>query len=315
MSITSKNRSKQMGASKSSNAARRFGAIDIGSNAVRLLIKDIEWSKKGRLKESSVAYYRVPLRLGSKVFDSGRLAESSIDRLAKVMQSFKLLMEVQGVERYRACATSAVRTAENSSDVCAAVKAASGVEIDLIAGKEEADLILSNFKNNKWNDRPNLLCIDVGGGSTELSVLKHGSCVARKSFKLGTVRVLNDVVDPNEWKRIEQFILNEVNPEELVVVGTGGNINRYHKVARIKKHKPLPLEVLEKWVERIAQVPVDERSETFGLKHNRADVIVPAGVIYCSIMKMSKANEIYVPKVGLSDGMILQLAQFERTAE
>lgn len=301
-----------MGASKSSVHADRYGAIDIGSNAVRLLIKDIEWDKNGRMNEESVAYYRVPLRLGSKVFDSGRLGTTAIDRLIKVMQSFKLLMEVQGVQHYRACATSALRTAENHEAVIAEVLEATGIAIDLIAGKEEADLILSNFKNNQWNDRSNLLCIDVGGGSTELSVLKHGECIARKSFKLGTVRMLNEAVDPDEWKRVKKFISKEVGRKELTVVGTGGNINRYHKVARIKKHKPLPLDVLEKWVERIAQVPVPERSEVFGFKHNRSDVIVPAGVIYRSIMTLSGAKEIYVPKVGLSDGIILQLAEGQR---
>lgn len=301
-----------MSPSEPSSKPRRFGAVDIGSNAVRLLIKDVEWAEDGRMSEETVAYYRVPLRLGSKVFDSGRLSSRAMDNLGRVMQAFKLLMEVQGVHAFRACATSALRTAENYEEVIASAQENSGIAIQLISGKEEADLILSNFKNNQWNGKANLLCIDVGGGSTELSVLKYGDCVARKSFKLGTVRMLKDAVDASEWKRVKKFIQREVNSQDLTVVGTGGNINRYHKVARVKKNKPLPLEDLEKWVGRIKKVPVHERSEVFGFKHNRSDVIVPAGVIYRTVLALAGANEIYVPKVGLSDGIILQLAEANR---
>lgn len=301
-----------MSALDSSNKARRFGAIDIGSNAVRLLIKDVEWAEDGRMSEETVAYYRVPLRLGAKVFDSGRLSGRAMENLGRVMQAFKLLMEVQGVHAFRACATSALRTADNYEEVIASVQETAAIGIELISGKEEADLILSNFKNNQWNGKSNLLCIDVGGGSTELSVLKYGACVARKSFKLGTVRMLKDAVDASEWKRVKNFIDREVGSRDLTVVGTGGNINRYHKVARIKQSKPLPLETLEKWVERIKSVPVHERSQVFGFKHNRADVIVPAGVIYRTVLALAGATEIYVPKVGLSDGIILQLAEANR---
>ena len=289
--------------------SKRYAAIDVGSNAVRLLVKEFEWERGGCANEEVVAYYRVPLRLGAKVFNSGQLSDLTTVRLAQVMQAFSLLMEVQGVARYRACATSALRTAENSGQVIQQVLEASGIEIELIPGKEEADFILSNFANNRWSKEANLLCIDVGGGSTELSVLKYGGCIARKSFKLGTVRMLNDAVDADEWKRLKKFIDKQVERKDLTVVGTGGNINRYHKVARIKKNKPLPLETLEKWVERIKEVPVHERSQKFGFKHNRSDVIVPAGVIYRSIMALAGAGEIHVPKVGLSDGIIVQLVE------
>ena len=297
--------------SKSSHR-KRYAAIDVGSNAVRLLIKELDWSAEKVAQEEVVAYYRVPLRLGAKVFNSGQLSEAAMEDLGQVMKAFKLLMDVQGAVRFRACATSALRTAENRDRVIQHVAEASGIEIELIPGKEEADLILSNFANNRWSEESNLLCIDVGGGSTELSVLKHGVFTARKSFKLGTVRMLNDAVDADEWKRLKKFIDKQVERKDLTVVGTGGNINRYHKVARIRKSKPLPLETLEKWVERIKEVPVHERSQKFGFKHNRSDVIVPAGVIYRSIMSLAGAKEIYVPKVGLSDGIILQLAEADR---
>ena len=289
--------------------SQRYAAIDVGSNAVRLLIKELDWSAGKVGQEEVVAYYRVPLRLGAKVFNSGQLSETAMEDLGQVMKAFKLLMDVQRVVRFRACATSALRTAENRDRVIQQVAEASGIEIELIPGKEEADLILSNFASNRWSEETNLLCIDVGGGSTELSVLKYGVCAARKSFKLGAVRMLNDAVEVDEWKRLKKFIYKQVERKDLTVVGTGGNINRYHKVARIKKNKPLPLETLEKWVERIKEVPVHERSQQFGFKHNRSDVIVPAGVIYRSILSLAGAKEIYVPKVGLSDGIILQLAE------
>ena len=194
-----------MDKSKSSNS-KRYAAIDVGSNAVRLLVKELVWSAGKVAHEEVVAYYRVPLRLGAKVFNSGQLSEAAMDDLARVMQAFKLLMDVQGVVRFRACATSALRTAENRDRVIKQVAEASGIEIELIPGKEEADLILSNFANNRWSEESNLLCIDVGGGSTELSVLRHGMCTARKSFKLGAVRMLKDAVDAGEWKRLKKFI-------------------------------------------------------------------------------------------------------------
>ncbi|MBO74218.1 MAG: exopolyphosphatase [Flavobacteriales bacterium] len=293
-------------------SSKRYAAIDVGSNAVRLLIKELEWKPGQAAHEKVVAYYRVPLRLGSKVFNSGELSGSVVEHLSQVMLAFKLLMDVHGVARFRTCATSALRMAENRDAVIHRVLEVSGIEIELITGKEEADLILSNFANNQWSEEANLLCVDVGGGSTELSVMKHGSCAARKSFKLGAVRMLNDAVDSNEWKRIKKFIDKEVEQKGLTIVGTGGNINRYHKVARIKKNKPLSLAILEKWIERIKKVPVQERSQAFGFKHNRSDVIVPAGIIYRSVMGLVAAKEIYVPKVGLSDGIILQLAEVDR---
>ncbi len=291
------------------NRRKRYAAIDTGSNAVRLLIKELEWTTGGRFNEEVVAYYRVPLRLGSMVFNSGQLSAQGIQNLIQVMHAFKLLMNVQGVARFRACATSAIRTAENRSEVIQQVQDASGIEIELISGKEEADLILRNFKNNQWSKVSNLMCIDVGGGSTELSILKQGVCLARKSFKIGAVRMLNDAVDDDEWKSIKRFIDEQVEHQGLKVIGTGGNINRYHKVARIKKNMPLPLTMLEKWIARIHDVPVHERSRTFGFKHNRSDVIVPAGVIYRGIMSLVGADEIFAQKVGLSDGIILHLAE------
>jgi len=285
----------------------RFAAIDIGSNAVRLLIKDIEISKKGAVREERIAYYRAPLRLGGKVFDSGRVSSSNAEALGQTLEAFRLLMEVQDVVHYRACATSALRNAENRWKVIDSVESISGIHVECIDGEEEAELIFENFKHFGLDDAQDLLCVDVGGGSTELSLLRGTKRIAWSSFQIGTVRRMNQAVDAAEWKRMERFFKENLGSNEVRVAGTGGNINRFHKLARLKKSEDLSLAKLKKWVERIRLVPLEQRSTKFGLKSNRADVIVPAGEIYIAVLKLAGLDSVWVPKVGLSDGIILRL--------
>lgn len=286
----------------------RFAAIDIGSNAIRLLVQDIDYNPDGSLQEDRIAYYRVPLRLGESVFDQGRIGSSKAAALSKTMQAFRLLMDVQEVQHFRACATSALRNAENRWDVIQEVESHSGISIECISGEEEAELIFENFKLLGRDMEGDLLCVDVGGGSTELSLLCGEQCIAWKSFKIGTVRMLNEADDPKEWKRMADFLKKYVRSKNVTVAGTGGNINRYHKLARLKRDQHLEEAKLAKWVRKIEQVPLNQRSTRFGLKSNRADVIVPAGKIYLEVLKRSGLKELWVPKVGLSDGIILRLA-------
>ncbi|MDA0912701.1 MAG: hypothetical protein O2818_02670 [Bacteroidetes bacterium] len=286
----------------------RLAAIDIGSNAVRLLIKDLEFDAVQGLREDRIAYYRVPLRLGTKVFESGRISTSKVVALEKTIKAFKLLLEVQGVEEFRACATSALRNADNRGEVIKRVSESSGIDIDCISGEEEAQLIFENFKILGGEIDGDLLCVDVGGGSTELSLLCGEQRVAWESFRIGTVRMLNNGVERSEWQRMAEFLNTHAKSRQLTVAGTGGNINRFHKLARLKKDELLTLKKLEKWVGRIENEPMQNRSKRFGLKNNRADVIVPAGKIYMEVLRAAGLNEIWVPKVGLSDGIILQLA-------
>ena len=287
----------------------RFAAIDIGSNAIRLLIKDIEVGNEGRLEEERVAYYRVPLRLGTRVFDSGKISSSKATALCKVMSAFKLLMEVQEVQHYRACATSALRNAENRWSIIERIQAESRIVVDNITGEEEAQLIYENFRWLGSDRSEQLLTVDVGGGSTELTVLRGNERIAWKSFRIGTVRMLKKSVDAGEWKLMKQFLEEHLTQGPALVAGTGGNINRYHKLARLKQEAYLNFATLEEWVRRIEAVPLHQRSTVFGLKVNRADVIVPAGKIYLEVLRLSQLNEIWVPNVGLSDGIILRMAE------
>lgn len=301
-----------MGAAKISWKKKRLAAIDVGSNAVRLLIKDVVFYHDTIQSINHVAYFRVPLRLGLSAFDTGEMPPTVVDDLQKVMRSFQLLMKVQNVKAYRACATSALRSASNREDIIQRISRQSRISIECISGKEEADLILSNFKDFTQPDSIYTVCIDVGGGSTEVSILKAGECISRESFKLGTVRILKRGFDKSEWARLEKFVLVESPKQQFAVIGTGGNINRYHKLSTQLKGQPLPTSELKSILQQIRKVPVQDRPSEFGFKDNRSDVIVPAGEIYVGILDLIGANEIHVPKVGLSDGIIRQLAEADR---
>ena len=212
----------------------RFGAIDIGSNAVRLLIADVfEDEENVRIKKLSLT--RVPIRLGSSVFETGEISSSKAKRLAKTMKAFRYLLDVYNVKGYKACATSAMREASNSDDVIARVKYYSGVEINIIDGSTEADLIFSTFKTQKLDPAGKYLYIDVGGGSTEITLLKNGGRVHARSFKVGTVRVLKNSVKPSAWQEMEDWVASITQDEkDLIAIGTGGNINRLYKISRRK---------------------------------------------------------------------------------
>jgi exopolyphosphatase/guanosine-5'-triphosphate,3'-diphosphate pyrophosphatase len=287
----------------------RLAAIDIGSNAVRLLIKDVDATNPHKLQQERIAYYRVPLRLGGDVFEKGKLSKSNTKSLVKVMIAFRHLIDVQQVDAYRAVATSALRSAKNRMDVIDAVLQKSEIEIECLTGDEEAGLIFRNFKDASRELNRDLLCIDVGGGSTELSVLRNNELVALKSFKLGTVRMLKDTTPEGEWSRIQDFVNLHRGETPWLAIGTGGNINRYHRLARLEKDAHLPVESIASIMRELEAVPLAERSTRFGLKRNRSDVIIPAGEIYIKILAIAGTDFIWVPKVGLADGVILQMSK------
>ncbi|MCH2213959.1 MAG: exopolyphosphatase [Flavobacteriales bacterium] len=285
----------------------RFGAIDIGSNAVRLLIADVfEDEENVRIKKLSLT--RVPIRLGSSVFETGEISSSKAKRLAKTMKAFRYLLDVYNVKGYKACATSAMREASNSDDVIARVKYYSGVEINIIDGSTEADLIFSTFKTQKLDPAGKYLYIDVGGGSTEITLLKNGGRVHARSFKVGTVRVLKNSVKPSAWQEMEDWVASITQDEkDLIAIGTGGNINRLYKISRRKYGELMGINELKEMHELIKSLDFNERMIRLNLRSDRADVIVPAGEIYCRVMDVAKAEHISVPKVGLSDGIALYL--------
>lgn len=285
----------------------RFAAIDIGSNAVRLLIADVVETEKD-LSIKKLSLTRVPIRLGSSVFDTGKITSSKAKALAKTMKAFRYLIDVYNVKDFRACATSAMREADNSEEVIRKVQEYSGIHIELINGHTEANMIFSTFKSQKLDPMQNYLYIDVGGGSTEITLLKHGKRISARSFKIGTVRVLKGKVKPKLWDEMREWVgkitANETN---VTAIGTGGNINRLFKMSRLGYGELMTREQLEKLHAEIKAMPFKQRIEKLRLRPDRADVIVPAGEIFTTILNVAKIEKMSVPKIGLSDGIALYL--------
>ena len=287
---------------------RKFAAIDIGSNAVRLLVHNVieQADKPPSFKKS--ALIRVPVRLGEDSFLKAKISDHSLQRLIKTMRSFSLLMEVYGVEKYMACATSALREATNGEEVVKAVYEASGIQIEIIDGKREASIIAStDLKELIQKDRA-YLYVDVGGGSTEFTVFDRGQLVASKSFKIGTVRMLNGLEDEAVWGKIEMWIKQHLGSREKVeIIGSGGNINKLHKMSGRKLNQPLSFIWLNAQYHFLNSMQYEDRISELGLNQDRADVIIPAAKIFLSAAKWSGAKKINVPKIGLADGMIKTL--------
>ncbi|MDG1260924.1 MAG: exopolyphosphatase [Flavobacteriales bacterium] len=285
----------------------KLAAIDIGSNAVRLLIEEIIETKDG-VHTQKVSFTRIPLRLGEDVFEYGAISHQKAVQLVKVMKAFWYLMDVQDVEFFRACATSAMREAENGSEVVAMVQREANLTIELIPGNEEADLIFDAFFHQKMNPKQNYLSIDVGGGSTECTLIKKGQRVKAKSFKIGTVRTLKGKVKEEHWDEARAWVKGLAASEKnLMAIATGGNINRMFKMSGGGMKGTMPTTELERIVKYLKGKTLDERMYKLGLKADRADVIVPAGEIYLRILKKANIDEVLVPKIGLSDGIVLGL--------
>jgi exopolyphosphatase/guanosine-5'-triphosphate,3'-diphosphate pyrophosphatase len=285
----------------------KFGAIDIGTNAARLLVGEI--NKEGEHSYvKKISYTRIPLRLGEEVFDKGEISASKLDNFVKTIKAFKLISEIFKVKRLRACATSAMREAFNREEVIEKIKEETGVEIEIISGDEEARLIFGTFFLLDFDKTTSFLVIDVGGGSTEISVFEGGEKVAAKSFELGTIRLLKEKTDKKIWKQLNAWIEENVDLTSLhQVYATGGNINKVHKILGCQQDELLSLRKMNKLREELAAVSLEERIDKFQLKPDRADVIIPAIDIYAFILKKIKVNQFYVPKIGLSDGMIYDL--------
>lgn len=285
----------------------RFAAIDIGSNAVRLLIADVvETEKELSIKKLSLT--RVPIRLGASVFDTGKITSSKAKSLAKTMKAFRYLIDVYSVKDFRACATSAMREADNAEEVIAKVHEYSGIHIEIINGHTEANMIFSTFKSQKLDPMQTYLYIDVGGGSTEITLLKHGKRIGARSFKIGTVRVLKGKVKPKLWDEMREWVAKiTANETNVTAIGTGGNINRLFKMSKLGHGELMSREQLEKLHGDIKTMSFKQRLEVLRLRPDRADVIVPAGEIFTTILKVANIDRISVPKIGLSDGIALYL--------
>ncbi len=284
---------------------KKYAAIDIGSNAVRLLISNIieQRGKPALFKKSSLV--RVPIRLGADVFLNQKISKENEIRLIDTMNAFRLLMSAHKVAVYKACATSAMREAENGFDVVKTIKEECEIHIDVINGEEEAAIIAATDLNEFIDEGKTYLYVDVGGGSSEFSVIHEGKTVTSKSFKIGTVRLLNDIVQKEAWFELEQWIRSNTKDYEKVdLIGTGGNINKIFKISGKAAGKPLTYFYLTSFYNMLQTYSYEERITEMDLNQDRADVIIPATRIYLSAMKWSGAKDIYVPKIGLSDGII-----------
>lgn len=292
---------------------QKYGAIDIGSNAVRLLIATvIERPEKETLfKKTSLV--RVPIRLGEDVFINSKISVKNTNRLIDTINAFKLLMNSHKVVRFRACATSAMREAKNGREIAKIIEETTGIAIHIIDGNDEASLISSTHINNIILDEKTYLYVDVGGGSTEFTLYSKGKAVASKSVKIGTVRLLNDIVERSVWEEMENWIKAETKLySDISLIGSGGNINSIFKQSGKPSGKPLSYQYLVSYYESIQNYSYEDRVVELDMNPDRADVIIPATKIYLSAMKWSRAKAIYVPKIGLSDGIVKELYYEQR---
>ncbi|HFS68105.1 MAG TPA: exopolyphosphatase [Flavobacteriia bacterium] len=289
---------------------KKYGAVDIGSNAVRLLISNVVLSENKDPKYRKVSLVRVPIRLGRDVFTKGTISKENINRMVDAMQAFQLLMKVHHVDRYSACATSAMREAENGKEVAKQIKEIAGIDIAIIDGQAEAKIIASTDLKDLIVSDKSYLYVDVGGGSTEFTFFSEGKIVESRSYKIGTVRMLNNSDKENKkiFKEIEKWIKKTAkNLPRLSLIGSGGNINSIFKQSGTAYGKPLSYIYMNAHYKFLKSMTYEERITELGLKPDRADVIIPATKIYLSAMKWSGANKIYVPKIGLADGIIRSL--------
>ncbi len=283
----------------------RYAAIDIGSNAVRVLISNVVITADAPPKYMKSSLVRVPIRLGQDSFTVGEISESNIKRMVKAMKAFKLIMKVNKVKRYMACATSALREANNAEEVIQIINKKTGIDIQIIDGKREAEIIATTNIFESINKNRTFLFIDVGGGSTEFSVLVKGERIVSKSFKVGTVRMINNMVSEKVWEEIKAWIETHTKQyAKLALLGSGGNINKLFKIAKVKEGRPLSFIKLNTLYNELNQLDYNERIVQWELNPDRSDVIIPATQIYLKALQWSGATEIFVPKIGLSDGMI-----------
>lgn len=287
----------------------RYAAIDIGSNAVRLLIADVtKHSTTASFKKNTLI--RVPLRLGDDAFLNQLISPKKADELVKTMSAFKNLIDVYKVDDYMACATSAMREATNGQDIVKRIKKEAGINLEIVHGEREANIIYASHIEQDIDNTKNYLYIDVGGGSTELSLFSSGSLFASQSFNIGTIRMLDNQDKDETWNEMKQFILDHTRKLKNVSgIGTGGNINKLYKLSDEKDGSPLSLSKLKALYNNLNSYSLKDRINILGLNPDRADVIIPACEIYLTVMKWADIKNIYVPSVGMVDGIIQTLIE------
>jgi len=286
---------------------RKLAAIDIGSNAMRLLINYVYEIPGSDPVFNKTSIVRMPIRLGEDVFIEKKISEKNIDRMVDAMQAYQLMMDIYGVEDYLAYATSAMREASNGKEVVKKIKRKTGIEIEIIDGSVEAELTFATDLKNFMLDGNNYLYVDVGGGSTELTVLSNGKIADSQSFPVGTVRLLEGKVEKSVYAEMKKWVELHAKPLEVSLIGSGGNINHVYKYSGVKLGKPLRGAYLRSRYKVVRDMSYEDRLKELNMKPDRADVVEYALEIYTKVMKWSRAKLIYVPKIGISDGMIHSL--------
>ena len=288
----------------------RLAAIDIGSNAARLLISDVSInSENGKTEFNKINLVRVPLRLGFDVFEKKAISPEKSDMILHTIKAYKHLIEAYGVDYVKAAATSAMRDAINAQEIIDRVREETGLVIEVISGGSEASLIYENHIAENLDNEHAYLYIDVGGGSTELTFFAGNKLVFSSSFNIGTIRLLKHQVTEGQWENMKEFIKRETRNylNNIIAIGSGGNINKIFSLSKRKEGKSLHIELLKDYYKEFSSFPLEERMRLYKLREDRADVIVPALQIYINTMRWANAQEIYVPKIGLADGLIQHL--------
>ena len=283
----------------------KLAAIDIGSNACRLLIDDVIAVANNKTDFIKLAFVRVPLRLGFDVFETGRIGDIKIEKFLKTIESYRLLLDVYEVKHLKACATSAMRDASNAKEILQLVKEKTGIGIDVISGQDEAKYIYENHVAENLNSQESYLYIDVGGGSTELTFFSDGKLICKESFDIGTIRLLKKQVTENTWNEMKNFIVTKTKGyHHVTCIGSGGNINKIFSLSKRKEGRPLNVEMLRNYYSEFSSITLQQRMSLYNMREDRADVIVPALLIFINVMRWAETEEIYVPKIGLADGLI-----------
>ena len=285
----------------------KVATIDIGSNAIRLLISNV-FSVNGKLHHTKNSLYRVQLRLGDDSFNKGIISPKNLEKLKSTLKSFKLLMDVNDVKKYLAYATSAMRGISNAEKLLKSLEIETGVKVEIITGKKESEIVANNDISTHIGKTKNYCFIDVGGGSTEVVIYKKGEFYKSKSFKIGGVRLINGLVEDSTWKEFELWLKSHaVELKKLKIIGIGGNINKLYKLSGVKYTKPLERKRFKKTLVRLENMSYTKKLTKLKLNPDRIDVIVPAGKIYFFMMKTLGIKEIYVPRIGLADGMVNEI--------
>ncbi len=297
----------------------RLAAIDIGSNAARLLISDVIYAEDGSPQFQKINLVRVPLRLGFDVFEKKEISPERETMILNTMLAYSHLLDAYGVPKsnLKAAATSAMRDASNAAAIIERIREKTGISIEVISGDLEASLIYENHVAENMDKNHSYLYIDVGGGSTELTFFADGKLVFKRSFNIGTIRLLKDQVTESHWDEMKDFIKKETKrlTDDVIAIGSGGNINKIFSISKRKEGKPLQLDLLKDYYKEFNSFSVADRVRIYHLREDRADVIVPALQIYINVMRWANIEEIYVPKIGLADGLIQHLFVEKKKAQ